>query len=61
MKLVMRVDVDATYDDCEEVLDQLEELVAEGTTIHLGGSAYAAIEMFSEIPAAERGRLPKGG
>ena len=49
MMLVLRVEVDATYDQCEEVLSQIEELREEHVLFELGAGVTAELKGYVEI------------
>lgn len=58
MKLILTVEVDGTEDEQEEVLDQLEEFVAEHTLLPITDSC--SLELLEVQPAPGPGRPRKG-
>lgn len=64
MRLQLIVEIDATEDECEEVLDQLTEMVEDRALLVISETADAQLVAFSEVapigrphkvrPSAER-------
>jgi len=49
MRLQLIVEVDATEDECEEVLDQLTEMVEERALLMLGTGGDMQLVAFNEV------------
>jgi hypothetical protein len=49
VRLQLIVEVDATEDECEEVLDQLAEMVEERALLMLGSGGDVQLVAFNEI------------
>lgn len=56
MNLYIKVDVDGTFDQCEEVLDQIDELIEDQALLILGSDLSIRIIDYKEIPPVGRGR-----
>lgn len=54
MRLQLIVEVDATDDQCEDVLDQLQEFVDERALLVLGGNMDIELVAFNEVPPLGR-------
>lgn len=50
MRAIVLLDIDGTYDQCEEVLDQLEELSETGAALKVGRDAFVSIVLVQEAP-----------
>lgn len=48
MRALLLVDIDGTYDQCEEVIDQLEEVAAEGAALKVGKDCFVSIVLVQE-------------
>lgn len=56
MNLYIKVEVDGTFDQCEEVLDQITELEEDQVLLVLGSDLTLRILDHKEIPPVGRGR-----
>lgn len=56
MNLYIKVDVDGTFDQCEEVLDQIDELIEDQVLLVLGSDLSLRIIDYKEIPPVGRSR-----
>lgn len=54
MRLQLIVEVDATEEECEQVLDQLAEAVEERELLLLGTGGDAQLVAFNEVPPLGR-------
>jgi hypothetical protein len=63
MRLQLIVEVDATEDECEEVLDQLAEAVEERALLMLGSGGDVQLVAFNEVAPLGRPHKtrPQGG
>jgi hypothetical protein len=50
MRAIILVDIDGTYEQGEEVLDQLEEMAAEGAALNVGGGCFVEVVRVQEAP-----------
>lgn len=50
MKLILTVEVEGTYDQCEEILDQLDDIVDEQAILVLGYGSHARLTSYEEVP-----------
>lgn len=50
MRAVILIDIDGSYDQCEEVLDQLEELAAERAALKVGRGCFVELVLVQEAP-----------
>lgn len=55
MKLQLTVEVDATEDECDAVLDQLDELIEDNAVLVIG-TGHMALLSYVELPAVGRAR-----
>lgn len=56
MNLYIKVDVDGTWDQCEEVLEEIDELIEEQALLVLGSDLSLRIIDYKEIPPVGRAR-----
>lgn len=49
MKIQLTVEVDGTYDQCEEVCDQLDELIADEALLVLGPTGHIRLLAYEEV------------
>lgn len=58
MRAVILVDIDGTYDQTEEILDQLEELAAEGAALKVGRGCFVEVLSVGEASVLDTKVVP---
>jgi hypothetical protein len=53
MRVLILADIDGTYDQGEEVLDQLEEMAAEGAALKVGKDCFVSIVLVQEASSLD--------
>jgi hypothetical protein len=53
VRAIILVDIDGTNDQCEEVLDQLEEMAAERAALKVGRACFVEVVLVQEASALD--------
>lgn len=58
MRAVILIDIDGSYDQCEEILDQLEEMAAEGAALKVGRDCFVEVLSVGEATVLDSKVIP---
>ena len=58
MRALILVDIDGTYDQAEDILDQLEEMAAEGAALQVGRGCFVEVISVGEAAVLDSEIIP---